>query len=211
MTKRLLRRESCKRGSTVNPAVMKTRTGFVASGGARRASRRTRRCLGPDVRTAGTLRASVTSPAIGPNKRTDGMRRVGNTTISQNAFDDPVKRRLGTILNRCDGGQPTAPVVSRVSGHPWSPVSCIFPRVLDSRARIGENATKPWKTRHFVRSRTDLPNFLGKVVLSRWGLEALILEPAILESLGAEIALAATATRIRVETHTFSGTTNGLR
>ena len=53
--------------------------------------------------------------------------------------------------------------VARVSGHPWSPVSCIFPGVLDSGRGTGENATKPWKSRHFRRFRRELPNFPGKV------------------------------------------------
>ena len=34
--------------------------------------------------------------------------------------------------------------------------------IANSRAKIGENATKPWKTRHFVRFPTDVPNFPGK-------------------------------------------------
>jgi hypothetical protein len=53
----------------------------------------------------------------------------------------------------------TAPAVARVSGHPWSPVSCTFPRVLDSGARTRENAQSPGNHGHFLRFWANVPNF----------------------------------------------------
>ena len=37
--------------------------------------------------------------------------------------------------------------------HPGSPVSCVFPHVLDSGAGTGENQTRPRKSTHFLGAR----------------------------------------------------------